>query len=64
MKITVEIEVKRNKGNTAFAEEVHSLLPTLEQLEDFRRKIVPAVLPVKFRIVDSMTQSSFIEFDD
>ena len=63
MKITITIEVGA-KGTEAFAQEVHALLPTVEQLKEYRTKIIPAVLPVKFRIEERQTHSAFIEFDD
>jgi hypothetical protein len=63
VKITITIEVGA-KGSESFAQEIHSLLPTIEQLKDFRQRIIPAVLPVKFRIVDNQKQTAFIEFDD
>lgn len=63
MKVTIEITVNSKQGIDAFADEVHALLPTREQIKDFRQDIVPAILPVKFRLVDRMAQKAFIEFD-
>ncbi len=63
MKITITIKVGKS-GSESFAQEIHSLLPTIEQLKDFRQRVAPAVLPVKFRLIDNQTQSAFIEFDD
>ena len=64
MKITITIVPSRGTGVEPFADEVSALLPTREQLVDYRRRVTDAVLPVKFRIAQSSTQSSFIEFDD
>jgi hypothetical protein len=63
MKITIEITVNSKQGIAAFADEVFALLPTREQIKEFRQNTVPAILPVKFRLVDRQTQSAFIEFD-
>ena len=64
MKITIEIDINAAKGSAAFSDEVAALLPTREQLHNFRKAISPVVLPVKFRVVDRQTQRSFITFED
>ncbi len=64
MKITITLEVNSKQGLASFAEEVVSLLPDMEQVKDFRQNIIPAILPIKFRLVDNQTQKAFIEFDD
>jgi hypothetical protein len=62
MKVTITIKVNKNKD--AFANAVHSLLPTKDQLKEYAAAIVPAVLPVKFRIAENQRSSAFIQFDD
>ena len=64
MRVTITIETKTPKGSRALADEIHALLPPREKIEEYLANIIPAVLPVKFRIVDRQTQSAFIEFDD
>jgi len=64
MKVTITIEARRNQGVDSLADEIHALLPDRKALGKFLKDIIPAVLPVKFRLVQNQTQSSFIEFGE
>jgi len=63
MNVTITIKVGA-KGKKATAAEIASLLPTTDMLTEYIDAIVPAVLPVKFRIADRQQHSAFIQFDD
>jgi len=63
MNVTITIKVE-GKGKNAVAAEIESLLPTRDMLIEYIDAIVPAVLPVKFRIADRQKHSAFIQFDD
>ena len=63
MKITIELFVTP-KGTGAMADEIHSLLPSLDFLSNRVDSTRSLVSPAKYRMVDNQTQKAYITFEN
>ena len=61
-KLTITIEFDHGYGAERFADVVLEALPDHAKLVELRKAIVPAILPVKFRLAGKL--DAFLEFDE
>ena len=62
MKVTITVTIPKGFGVSSFATEVQRSLPDTAILEELKRAITSAVLPVKFRLASK--NCSYIEFSE
>ncbi len=67
MKVKIEIEVSAGVGAAAFASQVWDAIPTRVMIADYRKRIIGAILPVKFNLPKVTTNphvTASITFDN